>query len=128
MNELEKMFGKAKNENTSQYTSDDKALMEIREHLEKLKKTEEVIKLADTISIDDADSIIKFADDVSEKISAISKEIKSIYCFLLSHTIYPSIELIVRLYSFSNFTLALINLPSSLISKLTSSKPLSKSN
>ena len=76
MNELEKMFGKAKNENTSQYTSDDdKELMEIREHLEKLKKTEEVIKLADTISIDDADSIIKFADDVSEKISAISKEI-----------------------------------------------------
>lgn len=76
MNELEKMFGKAKNENTSQYTSDDdKELMEIREHLEKLKKTDEVIKLADTISIDDADSIIKFADDVSEKISAISKEI-----------------------------------------------------
>lgn len=75
MNELEKMFRKAKNETTSQYTSDDKELVEIREHLEKLKKTDEVIKLADTISIDDAESIIKFADDVSEKISAISKEI-----------------------------------------------------
>jgi toxic anion resistance family protein len=77
MNELEKLFGKT-NLQTSQTTAtteEETALAEIREHIEKLKETEEVKKLAETINIDDSESILNFANDVSEKISQVSKDI-----------------------------------------------------
>ena len=77
MNELEKLFGKT-NLQTSQTTAtteEETALAEIRKHIEKLKETEEVKKLAETINIDDSESILNFANDVSEKISQVSKDI-----------------------------------------------------
>lgn len=91
MNELEKLFGKT-NLQTSQTTAtteEETALAEIREHIEKLKETEEVKKLAETINIDDSESILNFANDVSEKISQSSTEPKTsvIVEILLFHSI-----------------------------------------